>query len=49
MRFVVEKLALWQVSSANHSTDCSIIIIIIIIYRLGLVQQAEQWPQYQVD
>jgi hypothetical protein len=30
----------------SHSTDYS---TIIIIYHLGLVQQAKQWPQYQVD
>jgi hypothetical protein len=48
--FVVDKVALGQVffstsvSPANsHSTDCS---TIIIIYHLGLVQQAKQ---YQVD
>jgi hypothetical protein len=36
-----------SVSPANsHSTDCS---TIIIVYQLGLVQQAKQWPQYQVD
>jgi hypothetical protein len=46
VRFVVDKVALGQVfseyfgSPANlHSTDCSTIIInIIIIYHLGLVQ-----------
>jgi hypothetical protein len=31
----------------SHSIDCS--TIIIIIYYLKLVQQAKQWPQYQVD
>jgi hypothetical protein len=36
-----------SVSPANsHSTGCS---TIIIIYHLGLVQQAKQLPQYQVD
>jgi hypothetical protein len=36
-----------SVSPANlQSTDCS---TIIIIYHLGLVQQAKQWPQYQLD
>jgi hypothetical protein len=36
-----------SVSPANsHSTNCS---TIIFIYRLGLVQQAKQWPTYQVD
>jgi hypothetical protein len=35
--FVVDKVALGQVSSANsHSTDCST----LIIYDPGLVQQA---------
>jgi hypothetical protein len=24
-------------------------IMIMIIYHLGLVQYAKQWPQYQVD
>jgi hypothetical protein len=56
--FVVDEVSLGQVfpstsvSPANlHSTNCSstIIIIIIIIYRLTLIQQAKQWPQYQVD
>jgi hypothetical protein len=43
--FVVDKVA--SFSPANsHSTDCS---TIIISYHLGLVQQAKQWPQYQVD
>jgi hypothetical protein len=43
--FVVDKVALGQVfseffgSPANsHSTDCSTIIIIIIIHHMGLVQ-----------
>jgi hypothetical protein len=51
--FVVGKVALGQVfsehfgSPANsHCTDCSTIIIIIIICHVGLVQQAERWPQY---
>jgi hypothetical protein len=53
--FVVDTVALGQVFSdtlvfpANsHSTDCStiIIIIFIIIYHLGLVQEAKEWPQY---
>jgi hypothetical protein len=38
--FVVDKVALGQVSSANHSTDCSTLIIIIIVHHPGLVQQA---------
>jgi hypothetical protein len=42
MGFVVDKMALGQVSPANsHCTDCStfiIIIIIIIIIYPGLVQ-----------
>jgi hypothetical protein len=39
------------VSAANsHFTDCStLIIIIIIIYHPGLVQYAKHWPTYQVD
>jgi hypothetical protein len=37
--FVVAKVALGQVSPANpHSSNCSTIIIIIIIYHPGLVQ-----------
>jgi hypothetical protein len=52
--FVVDKVALGPVffeyfgSPANsHSTDFS--TIIIIIYHLGLVQYAKQWPQYQLN
>jgi hypothetical protein len=44
---MVDKVALGQVSSEycgfpanSHSTNC----YIIIIYHLGLVQQAKQWP-----
>jgi hypothetical protein len=34
----------------SHSTDCStIIIIIIIIYHPGLVQQTSLWPTYRVN
>jgi hypothetical protein len=37
--FVVGKAALGQVFSANsHSSDCSTVIIIIIIHHAGLVQ-----------
>jgi hypothetical protein len=52
--FVVDKVALghgYSVPPANlHSTNCSTIIIIIIIYHPGLVQQASngcstKWTQ----
>jgi hypothetical protein len=51
--FIVEKVALRQVFSEyfglpanSHSTGCS---TITIVYHLGLVQKARQWPQYQVN
>jgi hypothetical protein len=50
--FVVVKVALGHICSEylgfpanSHSTDLST----IITYHLGLVKQAKQWPQYQVD
>jgi hypothetical protein len=53
MGFVVNKVVLGYeffpvtlVSHANlYSTDCPT----IVIYHLGLVQEAQQWPLYQVD
>jgi hypothetical protein len=55
--FVVDKVALEQVCSEyfgfpsnSHSTDCfTLIIIIIIIWYPGLVQQAKYWPTYRMD
>jgi hypothetical protein len=35
-----------SVSPANHFTYCS---TLIIIHHLVLVEQAKQWPAYQVD
>jgi hypothetical protein len=49
---MVDRVALGRFSSrisvapTNHSTDCSTLIITL---HPGLVQEAKQWPMYQVD
>jgi hypothetical protein len=49
--FVVDKVALEQVFSEYFGFPCQSVFHQLLHnhYHLGLVQQAKEWPQYQLD